>query len=246
MSSNIIQENYSNVLDYIAKTLSIFKCHVDYSQKLTEDCHSLFQLGKLLHKDYEKLLESTNTTEISTDLNEQDPEMASFEELVDNAPIDALHNLWAIKIEEIDQNSYISQSDDEPIIKTSPETEIMQPYKFRSKLNNKNNRRNQISLHKVNKEPIEVSQPTTSHNTLKCTFCSKEFGYKYVLTQHMRLHTGERPYECSICNKKFSLEGNLKTHMLVHTGERRFECSICNKKFSLVGNLKTHMRIHSV
>ena len=68
MSSNVIQENYSNVLDYLAKTFSIFKCHFDYSQKLTEDCNSLFQLGKILQKDYEKLLESTNTMEVSTNL----------------------------------------------------------------------------------------------------------------------------------------------------------------------------------
>ena len=79
-SSNVIQENYSNVLDYLSKTLTIFKCHVDYSQKLTEDCNSLFQLGKLLHKDYEKLLESTNTSGMSTNLNEQDPTMATFED----------------------------------------------------------------------------------------------------------------------------------------------------------------------
>ena len=70
MSANVIQENYSNVLDNLGKTLSIFKCHLEYSQKLTEDCHSLFQLGKLLQKDYENHLESTNTLEMSTDLDE--------------------------------------------------------------------------------------------------------------------------------------------------------------------------------
>ena len=116
MSVNVIQENYSNVLDYLAKTLSIFKCHVDYSQKLTEDCNSLFQLGKLLHKDYEKLLESTNTQELSTDLDELvDPAMATtFEELVDNSSIEALQNLWAIKSEDNDHNN--SQSYDDPIL----------------------------------------------------------------------------------------------------------------------------------
>ena len=61
MYSNSIQENYSNVLDYLAKTLSIFKCHVDYSQKLTEDCTSLFQLGQHLQRDYENLLFNEST-----------------------------------------------------------------------------------------------------------------------------------------------------------------------------------------
>ena len=123
MSSNVIQENYSNVLDYIAKTLSLFKCHIEYSQKLTEDCNSLFQLGKLLHKDYQTLLESTNTPEISPEI---DPIMTSFEQLMDNVPIQALYSLWPVQTVEINQNSII-QSIAEPITLTSPEPEITQP-----------------------------------------------------------------------------------------------------------------------
>ena len=222
MSSNSIKENYSNVLDYLAKTLSIFKCHVEYNQKITEDCHSLFQLGKLLHKDYEKLLESTNTLEMSTDLNEQDPIMASFEEMVDNTPIDALHNLWVIKNEEIDQNI---QSYDEPIIitTTTPEPEITtQPYKLLSKQTNNYNRQ----------------------KTHKCSVCSKEFGRKYVLTRHMLVHTGKKPFECLICPNKFTTSGNLKDHMSVHTGKRKFECLTCGNKFSRADTLKTHMLNH--
>ena len=107
MYSNSIQENYSNVLDYLAKTLSIFKCHVDYSQKLTEDCHSLFQLGKILQKDYENLLESTNTLNISSDFNEQDP----IEELAEDAPIEELYDLWPVQNVDNDQNSNISSQE---------------------------------------------------------------------------------------------------------------------------------------
>ena len=231
MSSNTIQENYSNVLDYIAKTLSIFKYHVDYSQKLTEDCNSLFQLGKLLRKDYENLFKST-------------PIMISFDKLMDETPIQTLYNLWPVQTIDNDQNS-INQSDDEPIITTILESEITQPYKLLSKRTNKNNRRNKRSFHKVKNEPIEVSQPTTSHQTHKCSVCSKEFKSKSLLTQHMLVHTGELTFECSICKKKFSLAGNLKKHMLVHTGERKFECLTCSKKFTQASSLKKHMLLHS-
>ena len=188
MSSNVIQENYSNVLDYLAKTLSIFKCHVDYSQKLTEDCNSLFQLGKLLHKDYEKLLESTDTREISVDLDEQDPIMISFEKLMEDTPIDALYNLWPVQTLENDQNS-ISQSIVETIIITTPEPEIKQPYRLLSKRTNNNNRRIKKYHPKVKKEQLEMSQPAKSQQTHKCSVCSKEFGYKHMLTRHMRVHS---------------------------------------------------------
>ena len=69
-------------------------------------------------------------------------------------------------------------ANDEPIIITSPEPEITQPYKLQSKRINKNNRRIKRSHQNVKKEPIEVSQPTTSQQTHKFNVCNKEFGNK--------------------------------------------------------------------
>lgn len=35
-----------------------------------------------------------------------------------------------------------------------------------------------------------------------CGVCSRSFGYKHVLQNHERTHTGEKPFECPECHKR--------------------------------------------
>lgn len=35
-----------------------------------------------------------------------------------------------------------------------------------------------------------------------CRVCSRSFGYKHVLQNHERTHTGEKPFECPECHKR--------------------------------------------
>ncbi|XP_071552954.1 LOW QUALITY PROTEIN: zinc finger protein 341-like [Panulirus ornatus] len=50
----------------------------------------------------------------------------------------------------------------------------------------------------------------------KCSFCSKEFSKNFDLQQHIRSHTGEKPFQCIVCGRAFTQKSNVKKHMATH------------------------------
>ncbi|XP_033232449.1 gastrula zinc finger protein XlCGF26.1-like isoform X6 [Drosophila pseudoobscura] len=93
------------------------------------------------------------------------------------------------------------------------------------------------------KSCMTQSLPIKLENT--CQQCGKKFTYKYALTRHMLVHTGERPFECTYCEKKYSRKVQLDEHTTIHTGDRPFECLVCEKKFIRKIHLAEHTRIHT-
>lgn len=92
------------------------------------------------------------------------------------------------------------------------------------------------------------SHPTPAGNKDKvftCKICNRSFGYKHVLQNHERTHTGEKPFECPECHKRFTRDHHLKTHMRLHTGEKPYHCSHCDRQFVQVANLRRHLRVHT-
>lgn len=77
---------------------------------------------------------------------------------------------------------------------------------------------------------------------IHCPICDKIL-WRQNLHQHMRSHSGDRPYKCDVCSKMFGNSIDLRRHAIVHEDRSKrlwYQCPFC--EWSGLGNLSRHVR----
>ena len=76
----------------------------------------------------------------------------------------------------------------------------------------------------------------------QCDICQRVFRRSSHLSEHMRMHMGERPFNCRLCQQTFTRRGHLGTHLRKNNANKQLECPRCPQNFSVCSQLKEHMK----
>uniref|UniRef100_A0A336KKG5 CSON012223 protein n=1 Tax=Culicoides sonorensis TaxID=179676 RepID=A0A336KKG5_CULSO len=108
---------------------------------------------------------------------------------------------------------------------------------------------NEIDLHKLLEQPMKNNETqlkiNSSDGKYLCFYCDKRFERSWILSNHMSLHTGARPYICPKCPRSFADRSNLRAHQRSKNHhDWKFSCTQCSMSFHSNTLLKRH-NIHS-
>ncbi|XP_063697485.1 transcriptional repressor CTCF-like [Culicoides brevitarsis] len=80
---------------------------------------------------------------------------------------------------------------------------------------------------------------TSQDGKFICFYCDKRFKRSWILSNHLKLHKGVRPYLCPLCHMAFSDLSNLRSHQRSKSHhDWKFACTQCSKPFQNVSVLQ--------
>ncbi|XP_070193636.1 zinc finger protein 658B-like [Littorina saxatilis] len=94
--------------------------------------------------------------------------------------------------------------------------------------------------HKTHRDQVKKYTPKIKSI---CPYCGKGFSSELTLSQHLSVHSDEKPFSCAVCGASYKHKKTLKDHQRIH-GEKQLQCAICGEKFYRELWLKLHMENH--
>ena len=97
--------------------------------------------------------------------------------------------------------------------------------------------------------PFGLKKHMVSHNSdpdqyqFSCLICPGKQKTAFGLKDHMRRHTGERPFACKDCEQTFRTRAVLRKHArVIHQGLRPFLCQFCSFSAGEKYSVTVHLR----
>ncbi|XP_067888612.1 zinc finger protein 407 [Heterodontus francisci] len=100
-----------------------------------------------------------------------------------------------------------------------------------------------LSTHLLGKHSIG----TPKERKFVCEICDRTFTEKWALTNHKKLHMGQKPFKCTwlTCHYSFLTASAMRDHFRTHTGEKTFQCDLCGFAGGTRHALTKHRRQHT-
>uniref|UniRef100_A0A915DVN8 C2H2-type domain-containing protein n=1 Tax=Ditylenchus dipsaci TaxID=166011 RepID=A0A915DVN8_9BILA len=86
--------------------------------------------------------------------------------------------------------------------------------------------RDQHNNHGMKRKYCMKNRPSASY--YKCKMCSVVVKHPSKIVEHMRVHTGDRPFPCPHCSLTFTQAGALMAHLRIHNGQRCVHQKSCH------------------
>ncbi|KAK9685380.1 hypothetical protein K7432_015515 [Basidiobolus ranarum] len=108
----------------------------------------------------------------------------------------------------------------------------------------------EVLIAHIGQEHIGSGKASYTCEWRECPRNQKPFTKRHKMYNHMRTHTGERPFQCPIpdCGKKFSRPDSLSTHVKTHSNVRPYICPVpgCGKAYYHSRSLRKHIKSHEI